>query len=136
MIGTYRSFKIDDAAGVTAFTAVVQGAADGGCKKPTAANAAGFLGFTTDDQATQNLAVAVKMDGIARARCKGAVAAGHWVNIGDNAGRVADCQATVDAAPGTAAETNVIGKALTSGAADDDQILVIIRDFAVQQAVT
>jgi hypothetical protein len=105
-----KSYKIEDAAGVTGGSAVVVGAnADGNCKKPAAANAVGFLGITLETQANQLKGVAVQKSGIARARCIGGWTRGDWLAIGDNTGALASVQATVIAAPGVASRQNVVG---------------------------
>ncbi len=130
-----KSYTIEDAAGVAQFRAVVQGAAEGGCKKPLAANAKGFLGFTQESQ-TQNRGVTVRKAGISRAVAAGVISLGDWVNIADNTGKIQSCQAAVDAAPGVAAQTNVIGKAESAAGADGDIVLVMIHDFVVKTAVS
>lgn len=121
--GLVKAYKIEDAAGVGQYVAVVQGAADGGCKKPTAANAAGFLGATLEPQTRQGKGVAVGKGGILRMVANGAVTRGDRVAIASAAGDVASVEATVIHAPGAASVVNVIGIAETS--ADDKDIFPV-----------
>jgi hypothetical protein len=129
---TYRE---EDAGGVLQYRAVVQGANEGGCKKPAAANAGGFLGFT-QASAAQNIGVPVRKLGTSRAVAAGVIAAGDYVNIADNVGKVQSCQADVDAAPGVAKQLNVIGKAETAAGADGDVIQVFVCPFVVKTAAS
>lgn len=131
-----KAYTIDDAAGVGQYIAVVCGAADGGCKKPGGANAAGFLGFTQEAQSKQNKGVAVRKLGISRAIAAGAIAAGDRVNIADNTGKVASVEAVVVAAPGTATRQEVIGKAETTAANSGDIVYVFIAPQIVSIAVS
>ncbi len=115
---------------------MVQGANEGGCKKPAAANAKAFLGISQESQSGQNKPVAVRKIGISRAVAAGPIAAGDYINIADATGKVQSCQAAVDAAPGVAAQTNVIGQAETAAGADGDVILAFIQRFVVKTAVS
>lgn len=133
--GLIKSYRIEDAAGVTQYSAVVQGANDGGCKKPTAANAAGFLGITVEPQANQSKSVAVVKSGVVRARCKGGWTRGDRLNIGDNTGALQTCEAVVTHAPGTASVQNVVAIAETT-ASDGDIAPVWIAPCVVNIAVS
>ncbi len=131
-----KSFKIEDAAGVGQFLAVVIGANDGGCKKPAGANASGFVGFTQESQTVQNKAVPVRVQGISRAVAKGSIAYGDRVQIADNTGKVQSCEAAIAAIlQNPAALVNVVGRAMAT-AADGDIIPVLIQDYAVVTPVS
>ena len=119
MIGLTKAYKIDDAAGVGQNVVVVQGAGDGTCKKPAAANAVGFLGVTLEAQPNQNKGVAVCKTGVVRVKASGSITRGDRLNIASSAGDVQSIEATIMAAPGTASRQNVIGQAETSAAAGD-----------------
>jgi len=107
-----KSYKIENAAGVTQYAAVVQGAnADGNCKLPTAANAKGFLGFTLEAQPNQLKGVAVQKTGIARAVANGAITRGDRLAIASVAGDVKSVEAIVTAGPGIASTNEVVGRA-------------------------
>jgi hypothetical protein len=131
-----KAYTIDDAAGVGQYLCVVRGAADGGCKKPGGANAAGFCGITQEAQSKQNKGVAVRKLGISRAIASGAITQGDRVNIAGVSGKVQSCEATVTHAPGTAAVTEVIGVAETTSVNDGDTIYVFITPFPVNIAVS
>jgi hypothetical protein len=118
-IGLTDSFAIDDAAGVSRFVAVVQGAADGSCKKPAAANAAGFLGVTIEDESTQHAQVTVCTSGSVRVTAGGIITRGDRLAINSASGDVKSVEAQITAAPGAAAVVNVIGQALASAVAGD-----------------
>lgn len=110
-----KSYKIEDAAGVTIGSAVVVGAnADGNCKKPTAANAVGFLGITVEAQPNQLKGVAVCKGGTIRARCIGGWTRGDRLAIGDNTGALASVEAVIMAAPGVPTRQNVVAMAETT----------------------
>ncbi len=134
-IGLVKAYKIDDAAGVGQYVAVVQGANDGCCKKPAAGNAAGFLGVTLEAQPNQNKGVSVCKTGIVRVKAHGAITRGDRVNIYSSAGDVASVEATIVHAPGTASVTNVIGQAEVT-AADGDIFPMLIQPFLVNIAVS
>jgi hypothetical protein len=136
-LNTYNSYKFEGAAGVAPFLAMVAGAVAGGCNLPGGANAKGFVGFTVDSllAAQQGQAVPV-VRGRVRATAAAAITHGHWVNIADNTGKVQDCQAAVDAAPGAPAEVNVIGKAETDTTNSGDQLFVTTQEFVVQIAAS
>lgn len=134
-IGLVKAYKIDDAAGVGQYVAVVHGANDGCCKKPTTANAAGFLGVTLEAQANQNKGVSVCKSGIVRVKANGVITRGDRVAIASAAGDVASVEATIVHAPGTASVTNVIGVAEVT-AADKDIFPMLIQPFVVNVAVS
>jgi hypothetical protein len=126
------TYKIEDVAGVGQYLAVVQGTVAGACKKPVAANAAAFLGFTQEAQANQNKGVAVRKFGISRATAAGAIALGDHVNIAGTTGKVASCEASITAV-GAAGPFHVCGIAESAAAADGDVIMVAIRPFVVMR---
>jgi hypothetical protein len=131
------TYTIDDAAGVGQYVAVVQGAADGSCKKPAAAGAAGFLGITKTAQAKQNKGVSVARRGIARALAKGAITRGDRLTIGSNAGDVSSAEAAIAAGLAGAAKVyNVIGTAENSTANDGDIVYVFLNPYTVALAVS
>jgi len=136
-MNSFHSYKWETAGALGAFLAVVAGTNPGGCVLPGAANAAGFLGFTTDSLTAAQQGQAAS---VARGRCRaiaaGAITHGHWVNIAGTTGKVQDCQTAVDAAPGTPANTYVIGKAETDAAADGDQIIVTTIEFVAKTATS
>jgi hypothetical protein len=137
MSAQYASFKITNAGGVTAYTAVVQDTTgDGLCKIPTAANAKAFLGIVTDDQLNQNQGVSVQMTEDVTAIASGAIAVGDLVNIANNTGQLQSCQATVDSAPGTAGVLYVVGQALTAAVNAGDFFRLQIRPHEVKTAVS
>lgn len=135
MYGLTRAYKIEDAAGVGQFLCVVQGAADGGCKKPTAANAPGFLGVTIEAQSNQNKGVAVVKEGICRVTAQGTITRGDRLAIGSSVGDVKSVEALITAAPGSASVQNVIGQAEESAVAGDIFQMHITR-FVVNIAVS
>jgi hypothetical protein len=114
--GLVKAYRIDDAAGVGQYVAVVCGASDGNCKKPGAANAAGFLGFTLEAQPNQYKGVAVQKSGIARAIANGTITRGDRLGIASSSGDVKSVESVVTHAPGTASVQNVIGTAEESAA--------------------
>jgi hypothetical protein len=134
-LGLVKAYTIDNAGGVNQYVCVVQGAEDGGCKIPTAANAAGFLGVTTEKQTTQNKGVAVALDGIMRVTANGTITRGDRLAIASSAGDVKSVEAQITAAPGTAAVVNVIGVAEWSAVAGDI-FPMIIRPCVVNIAVS
>jgi hypothetical protein len=133
--GLSRAYKIDDAAGVLIFICVVQGAGDGTCKKPAAANAAGFLGVTLEAQPNQNRGVTVCKEGIVRVVAQGTIARGDRLAIGSAAGDVKSVEALIVAAPGAASVQNVIGQAEASAVAGDI-FQMWIKPFVVNIAVS
>ena len=134
----YQSYKFEGAAGISPFLAVVAGANAGGCNLPGGANAKGFVGLTTDSllAAQQGQAVPVVRGSRCRAVAAGAITHGHWVNIADATGKVADCQAAVDAAPGVAADVEVIGKAETDAVNSGDTVFITTQEFVAKVAVS
>ena len=138
-MNTYLSYKFEGASGVGAGLAVVAGTNPGGCNLPGGANAKGFLGITSDSllAAEQNMPVSVvRMGCRIAAVASGAITHGHWVNIANASGQVQDCEAAVNAAPGTAAQVNVIGKAETDAVNAGDQVYITIEEFVVQIAAS
>jgi hypothetical protein len=134
--GLVKSYKIDDAAGVGQYVVVVQGANDGCCKKPAAANAKGFVGVTLEAQANQNKGVAVQKTGIARAVANGAITRGDRLQIASNAGDVKSVEASIPAAGiGGAATYEVVGRAEVS-AANGDVFSFFIQPETVCVAVS
>jgi hypothetical protein len=131
-----RTYTIEDAAGVGQFLAVVQGTNDAGCKKPTAANDKKFKGITQEAQTRQNKGVACRKQGVSYAVAAGNIAAGDWVNIADATGKLQSCQASVDLAPGTAAQINVIGQAESAATNSGDIFLVFLAPHTVKTAVS
>lgn len=132
-----KTYKIEDAAGVAVYRAVVYGAAEGGCKKPTAAGEGKFCGITQQAQATQNRSVPVKDDGISFAVASGVIAYGDAVYVGDNTGKVASCQTALAAGLANPASVlYVIGFAETAAGADGDIIKVRIQPFVAPLAVS
>lgn len=130
-----KGYRIEDAAGVTAGTCLVFGANDGGCKKPTGINVAGFLGVAREDQLTQNKGVPVDKEGIVAVKYGGTITRGDRLRIHSNLGDVESCEAAIVAAPGTAAVFHIVGKAEISGVAGDLGRMKIL-DFQVNQSVS
>ena len=121
---------------MTQYVIVVQGANDGGCKKPTAANAKGFLGVAIEAQPTQNKSVAVQKTGIARAVANGAITRGDRLQIASNTGDVKSAEAAIPAAGiGTAATLEILGRAEVS-AANGDVFTFFIQPETVCIAVS
>ncbi len=136
MNGEYQSYKIEDAAGVLRYRAVVRGAAEGGVKKPAAANEGKFVGITQDSQAVQNKAVTVKTQGRSFVVAAGVIAYGDAVGIGDNTGKVISAQTDYAAAAGVAKNVYVIGFAETAAGADGDIIEINIQPQLVKTAAS
>lgn len=116
-----RGFKIETSGGVGQYLAVCQGSADFGVILPGGANAAGFVGFTTDAQATQNKDVPVAVEGIVFVVADDAISAGNKLKIGGTAGKV-----TPVATSGATAQ-EVVAIALESALADGDVIEALIH---------
>jgi hypothetical protein len=123
--GLVKAYRIDDAAGVAQYVAVVHGANDGCCKKPTGGDVAGFLGITLEAQATQNKGVAVQKSGIARVLGHGVITRGDRLAIYGATGDVYSVEALIAAITiaGSAVLFNVIGRAEES--AVDTQVLAV-----------
>ena len=135
MTGEFRTYKIEDAAGVLQFRAVVQGTAATQCKKPSAENEGKFLGITQEAQATQHRSVKVQTRGRTFAvAATGTIAVGDYVRIADNTGKMNSAQADVVATPATAKTNYVIGTAVTAAAADGDIFELDILPFVVKTA--
>jgi hypothetical protein len=134
----YQSYRFEGVLGVAPFLAVVAGILPGNCNLPAGANAAHFVGFTTDSLTAAQVGQAIPV--VRGSRCwavaAGAIAHGNWVQIADALGRVSDCQAAVDLAPGAALNTNVIGKAETDAAIAGDVVYVTTQEFVAKTAVT
>jgi len=137
MTGEIRSYKIEDAAGVLIYRAVVQGTAAGAVKKPSAENEGKFIGITQEAQATQYRSVPVKESGRSFAvAATGTIAVGDYVRIADSAGKMNSAQADVVLAPGSAKINYVIGVARTAAAADGDIFELQIQPFVAKTAAS
>jgi len=135
--GEYRAYKIEDAAGVLQYRAVVQGTAAGAVNKPSAENEGKFIGVTQEAQGTQNRSVVVKESGRTFVVAAGIIAIGDAVQIGDNTGKVVSAQAElVDVDVNPAALVYVIGFARTAAGADGDIIEMQIQPFVKCTPVT
>jgi hypothetical protein len=111
--GLVKSY-ITENASTTQYAAVIVGAnADGNCRLPTAANQAGFLGFTLESQQVAGRGVATQKSGIARASANGAISRGDRCVIATSAGDVKSVESTIGAGPLDASPTeyNVVGRA-------------------------
>ncbi len=134
-LGLVKAYRIENSAGVSKYACVVQGAADGNCKLPTAQNVAGFVGVTIEEQALQFKGVAVQKNGIFNVVAGGTIARGDRLAINSVAGDVYSVEAAIEAAPGTAARFNVVGKAEVS-AVSGDQFPMFIQDYVVNVAAS
>ena len=133
----YKTYKIEDAAGVAIHRCVVRGSAEGGVKKPSAEGEGKFVGITQEAQATQYKAVAVKKRGMTFAVAADVIAYGDAVYIGDSGGKVKSCQAAlVDTSQDAAYLTYVIGYAETAAAGDGDIIKVDLMPFVKLTPIT
>ncbi len=133
--GLTKAYKIGNAGGVLQYVCVVQDAADGQVKLPTAQNAAGFQGVTLEAQPNQYKGVAVQKEGIVRVNAGGTIARGDRLAINSVAGDVYSVEALIQAAPGTAARINVVGRAESSAVAGDI-FPMHIQDYVVNIAVS
>jgi hypothetical protein len=115
-----KAYAIDEAEGVGAYRAVVNGDDAGEAKLPAGANAGGILGVTVHGQSRQGGHVAVRKAGIARVTAAGAVALGAPVNIDGATGKIK----AIDETQGTAIQC--LGFAETPAGADGDVIEVFI----------
>lgn len=131
-----RSYKITDAAGVGKFLAVIRGTNAGEAKKPTAADEAGCVGITQEEQATQNRSVAVMTEGFTFAVAKSAIGYGDAVGIAGTDGKLKSVQTAMLAAPGTPAVVNVVGYAETPAANENDIFVLRIAIFTVKTAAS
>lgn len=113
------AYKVEDAAGVAAYLMVVHGATSGSCKKPAAANAAKFVGFTKEAQPTQYGGAAVVKSGIARATAGATIGRGDRLVANGTDGKLKSVEALITAAPGTAAVFNVVATAEDDAVAGD-----------------
>jgi hypothetical protein len=134
-IGLVKSYPIENAAGVGKYCCVVQGAADGNCKLPTAQNAPGFLGVTVEAQPNQYKGVPVCRTGIYGMTAGGAITRGDRVAINSAAGDVYSVEALIEAAPGAPARIHVVGRAEISAVAGDI-FPVFIEDYTVNIAAS
>lgn len=109
--GITKTYLVE--AAVTQYAAVVVGAnADGNCKLPAAANAAGFLGFTLEGQSNVGKGIAVQKNGIARAVANGTITRGDRLIIASNTGDVKSAETEIAAGlENPAKELNVVGRA-------------------------
>lgn len=131
MNGIYRTYKIEDASGVLQYRAVVQGAAAGAVKKPTAVGAGKIIGITQEEQATQNKSVSVKRSGFSFAVAAGQIAVGDAVEIADTTGKLQSAQAKLeDLSEATAVVHHFVGLAETAAGADGDMFEVFIHPFS------
>jgi hypothetical protein len=123
--GLVKSYRIDDAAGVAQYVAVVQGSSDGTCAKPGGGDVAKFLGVTLEAQASQYKGVAVQKNGIARVLGHGVITRGDRVAIYSSTGDVYSVEALCAAITvgGAATLWNVVGRAEES--AVDGQVLAV-----------
>lgn len=125
----YFAYKITDAAGVLAYRAVVADGA-GAVKKPAAAAAPGFIGFTQEAQATQNKSVNVQEYGHSLAVASAAITVGDRCDIADSTGKIRSCEAAlIDVAVNPAEVVEVVCVALEAATADGDIIKVLIRPY-------
>lgn len=113
-----ESFVVNQTNGVFRYRAVVQGPNDQECAYATTAGAGKFLGITQEDK-DDNYTANVRMMGISYASAMGVIAAGADVAIGNTTGQIADAS--------TLTTPVVIGKALTTASAANDQILIFIK---------
>lgn len=132
----YRTYKIEDSGGVAKYLAVVVGAAEGGVKKPAAADAGKCVGITQEAQATQNKSVRVKRSGYSFATASAAIAFGDAVGIAGTTGKLKSVQTDMAAAPGTAKVVNVVGYAETAAGADGDLFEIFVQPFTVKTAAS
>lgn len=115
---------------------MVQGAEDGGVAMPGAANAAHFMGITRTAQTVGGAPISVRKMGVSLAWSNGAISAGNHVGIASANGDVADIEAAIDAAPGTAKVWQAIGVAETSATGSGQLIEVFIQPSVVSVAVS
>lgn len=115
-----KAYAIDEANGVGAYRAVVQGTDAGECKLPGAANAGAILGVTVHSQSRQGANVAVRKAGIARVAAAAAIGVGAPVNIAGATGKVK----AIDETTGT--KVQCLGFAETAAGADGDVIEVFL----------
>ena len=130
------AYTIDDAAGVGQFVAVVIGANDGGCKKPTGANAANCLGITIEAQTHQGKGVSVRLMGQSFFTAKGAINFGDHLNIASSAGDLQSVETGVNAAPGTAAQLNIVGIALGTFADGMQGVCLLTPGLVIKTAAS
>lgn len=83
-----RAYRVEEAAGVARYRAVVAGNGNGTCRYPAGANAGGVLGISMHAQTHENKAVTVRRLGIAPCEAAGPVAVGSYVCVAGNDGRI------------------------------------------------
>ena len=115
-----KAYAIEDAGGVEAFLAVIQGTNAGDAGLPAAANDGSILGVTVHGQTRQGGHVAVRKAGIARVVAAGAISLGAPVNISGTSGKVK----AINEAASTKIEC--LGFAETAASADGDVIEIFI----------
>lgn len=132
----YRSYRITDAAGVGKFLCVVQDAAEGDVKKPTAANAGQLVGVTQEDQLTQNRSVLVKEGGWSFVTAAGAVTVGDRLQINGTSGKVSSAESVLTTLAATAVLIEIVGQARSAATADGDIIEMRIHPFSKETPVS
>lgn len=135
-LGLVKAYRIENSGGVAKFACVVQGAADGNCKLPTAQGVGGFVGVTTEAQPNQYKGVAVAKTGIFDVIAGGTITRGDRLAINSSAGDVYSVEAAIDAAPGTAAVFHIVGIAETSAVSGDQFPMFITVGAQVNQAAS
>ena len=106
-----KTYKIVSASGVTEYTALVAGPADGQVQLPTAANQL-VMGIAQENQPNQNENVVVRKYGISRAVAAGAITAGQYVEVANTLGQLQ--QSNLTSVPATATLHNIVGIAESS----------------------
>ena len=115
-----KAYAIDEANGVGAYLAVVQGTNAGEAELPGAANAGSILGVTVHSQTLEGANVAVRKAGIAKVTAASAISVGDAVNIDGTSGKVKTVSEVTDT------KLNCLGFAETAAAADGDVIEVFL----------
>lgn len=118
-----KTYTVDTAAGLTIYTAVAPGSADGHCALPTGANQV-CMGITQENQPAQGENVVVRKYGISRATAAAALAAGDYVEIANAEGQLQKSDVTT--VPGTATLHNVVGIAESSATQAGDIFFVFL----------
>jgi len=118
-----KAYTVNQPGGVSAHRVVVQGASAGECALPAGIGPASgrLLGVTTDAQATDGRAVAVRKLGIALVEAASAIALGDAVEAADTEGRVRTVTGLV-----SSEGTNILGYAETSASAAGDLVEVFL----------
>lgn len=124
-------YRAEGVSGIGAHLAVVAGTADDQVKLPGAANAAGFVGFSLDAQATEGKHISVREAGTCIAIAAGAIDRGNLCKIAGTSGKI-----TPIATTGATAQ-EVVCEALQTVTTDGDQVLVkILKVPKVYPALT